>query len=220
MRTFAAQLLEDRTARAQTGLFVSLGVNAAFAVMKLVWGWLGRSVWSGSVGCYYLVISVIRLFLARGVRKGQGTVEALRTCRLCGGLMLLLNVTMMGIIIQMVRDGQGVAYPGYLIYASAAFCFYQLIASIVQLTRWRVTHQPLISAAKRVSCAGACMAILNLQTAMFAQFGGAVEFTRRMNALTGAAVCAVTVGLSVEMMVRGGRLLRQVRAAETEAQGE
>lgn len=201
-------------------LYSGLATSLFFAWFKLAAALLYRSVWLGAIAAYYAVLALIRALLVRQLHRrpaGETPEQALRRewrgYRRTGWLMLLLTAAMSGMVVQMVRDGQGYSYPGYIIYVTALYAFYTVIMAVVNLVRFRGAGSPLLSASKAVSLAGAAMSILALQTAMLTQFGAqdALPAAWR-NALTGAGVLALCFGLSAGMIARARRTLKRRQA--------
>ena len=59
---------------------------------------------------------------------------------------VVLGVAMSGMIVQMVRDGRTYSYPGVVIYAMAAYVFYNLTVTTVNLARLRRQQDWLLAA--------------------------------------------------------------------------
>jgi len=103
----------------------------------------------------------------------------------------------------MLYQNKGFAYPGFLIYAAAAYTFYITIQAIVNLIRYRKYHSPVMTMTKIISLSAALVSMLALETAMFAQFGQrmAVENQQLMIILTGAGISATVIAMSSYMIV-------------------
>lgn len=135
----------------------------------------------------------------------------LRAFRLCAVLLLVLDVAFTGVVAQMVKDGRGSAYPGYLIYVAAMFAFYSITVAIMNLVRSRKFERPMVWATKALDLSTGLVSILSLQTAMFASFSeGQVAFERTMNGITGLFVCLAIAAIAVVMLVKA-RELKQAR---------
>ena len=190
--------LTDLVFRGRLTLVLSALINTAFALFKLGTGVVYRSVWFGALGLYYLVLAVMRILLAASaLRRRTNRRREYRTARLCGWLLLALTVALSGVILQMVRDGRGYSYPGYLIFVAALYTFYSVAAAVVNLFRFRRLESPALMASKALGFAVALVSLLSLQTAMFAAFGGDFGAQRLMNALTGAGVCAAVLAIAI-----------------------
>lgn len=213
----SARYLTERELRMRVSLYNGTVLNLAFGLFKLVIGIVYRSHWFDAVGVYYMVLSLMRYLLLRKDRSlRHSTAPALsdqwNSYMLSGGLLLLLNAAMTGIIIQIIRQNETYYYPGFVIYASAAYTFYRLTMVIIQSIRLRKVTQPLFTAAKRIDLSAALMSIFALQTAMFASFGGdmTAETQSLMNSLTGSTVCCIVVCIAVSMLVKGHRERRKL----------
>lgn len=204
--------------RSTVSLYIGLTTNLLYAAFKLFTSWRYHSVWFGAIAVYYLLLGAIRLFLAGGVRRAaaqenseQARIYALRRCRSCGYLMFGLNLAMAGMIVQMVWQNQAYHYPGYILYASAAYAFTSLTLSIIHWVRQRRMGNPLLYAIKTVGVAGSLMSLLALQTAMLAQFGGEdAVFRQVMNTTTGICVLVIVFLLTVRSVIRTTQQIQQI----------
>lgn len=185
-------------------------VSLVFAVYKVMSAFWYHSVWFGAIGGYYIVLGGIRFYLIQSAKKDrrmdseeQKKLWRMKCYRNTGGMLLLLDMTMIGMIVQMIWQNRSYEYPGVVIYLSAAFAFYTLILAIVNAFRYRKKDNRIYSASKVLNLAGALMSILALQTAMLSRFGDAGEegFRRAMNMATGSAVSLTVVGMSAFMLL-------------------
>lgn len=123
--------------------------------------------------------------------------------------MFLLNIAVTSVTVFMIRKNAYNIYPGFLIYANAAFSFYCITNSIINIVRYRRTNNPVLSASKAVKLAGALVSIFALQTAMIPQFGEeGTSFQMIMNSITGCAVCGLIFGIALFMAVRSSKQLK------------
>ncbi|MGM9593921.1 MAG: hypothetical protein ACI3U8_06160 [Candidatus Onthomonas sp.] len=207
--------LTDLVFRGRLTLVFSAAINTAFALFKLGTGVVYRSVWFGALGLYYLVLAVMRILLAASaLRRQTDQRREYQTARLCGWLLLLLTLALSGVVLQMVRDGKGYSYPGYLIFVAALYTFYSVAAAVVNLFRFRRLESPALMASKALGFAVALVSLLSLQTAMFASFGGDFAAQRLMNVLTGAGVCAAVSVIAILTIRWSGRGLRAAEEKE------
>lgn len=197
----------DAGIRAAASLWQGMLGSGLFAALKLVTALVYGSYWFFALGVYYGMLALARLWLLHCLH-GEGACQeerekarwAWRGYRVCAWLMLPLNIGMVGVVVQMVRDGRGFVYPGYLIYGVAAYAFYALIVTVVALLRRR-GKSPLLTAAKLVSLCGALMSILALQTALLSRFGASdPTFSRAMTGITGGVVCLTSMLMALIML--------------------
>lgn len=107
----------------------------------------------------------------------------------------------------MIKDSTAVAhYPGFIIYLSAAYCFYSIITSTVDLIRCRRTEGKILSCARVLNFVAAMMSILGLQSALIAEFdAGDTAYRQRMNTITGTAIYGIVILIAIAMIRRSAR---------------
>lgn len=205
------RLVGDPGFRAEISLHQGFIVNLAYIGVKLVCGIWYRSPWFISLAVYYALLALMRLLLLFR-RKGLDYLGELRRYRLCGMVLLLMNLALAGIVDFMVHQNRGYEYPGTLIYAMAAYSFYAAILAVVNVVKFRKHGSPVFSAAKAINLAAAMVSILSLETAMLSRFGGENTplFRMRMTGATGAAVCVLVLGMAVYMIARSTRRIKQL----------
>ena len=197
----------DSELRAVISLSVSTLMNILYAVFRIVSAILYHSVWSGAVGGYYIVLSLIRITLLkndRAIHNRRITQKnnEWRSYRLCGILLLILNIAMSSMSAQMIWQNKAYSYPGTMIYASAAYTFYSFTMAVVNSVKFHKRSNTILSAAKMTNLAGALMSVFALQTAMLTQFGEEDELRQTMNFITGVSVCASVLFIAVFMIIR------------------
>jgi len=205
--TLTRSLLSDfgfRTFAAALGSFTVSVIYSGFHGILALWE---GSVWYGALAGYYLLLALMRgrLFFAFRSSDRNGT-KALRAYRNCGILLILLDVALSVAIVEMIFNDRGFSYAGLMIYASAAYAFYKITLSVINLVRARRGEDLAVEAIRNIGLADAAVSILALQTAMFAAFPAEGIDTSLFNTQTGAAVSLLTVGLGVFMILRAQKL--------------
>ena len=204
----------DLAFRGNVSLYRGMMVNFCYVIFRLVAGIRYASVWFISMAAYYLVLGLLRAHLAFCYRRRTPALER-RCYRQTAWLLFLLNLTMGGMIFQMVRTNSGYSYPGMMIYISAIYTFYITTVSIVGLVKYRRLGSPILSAAKVLNVISALMSLLGLQTAMIAQFSANDEaFRMRMNAITGGGVYCAVIVIAVAMLLRSRKIRKEGEAVE------
>lgn len=209
--------MTDVRFRAGVSLVLGFSVNLLYIATKLVSGILYRSAWFIALAVYYILLAGMRFLLVRRLNV-QDEAEELRRYRLCGIMLLFMNQALAGIVIFMVHQNRGFAYPGLLIYAMAAYSFYAVIVAVINIVKTRKHNSPILSAAKVLNLVAALVSILSLTTAMLSQFGGEdnAEFNRVMIGATGGAVCTVVIGMAVYMIGRANKNLKKIEMISAE----
>ena len=202
-----ARYLDDPVYRTQLTLFFSVDVNAVYISIKLISGVYYRSGWLIAFALYYVVLTALRVSLVNYVRRrkiGEDITAEYRRYRWIGILLLAMNLVLSIIIARMVGHNDAYVYPGMLIYAMAAYTFYAIILATVNVFRFRVHGSPVLSAVKVVSLTAAMVAMLSLEAAMLAQFGGEDSGTFRatMLGVSGLVVSLIILGMAFYMIVK------------------
>ena len=213
---YTKMYLESREFRAEVGLYMSLAINMLYAVFKGVTGAIYRSPWLWSMGIYYLFLGGIRFFLMHGVRKKPDTessrelkLHEYKTYRLCGCMMMILNIAVGGMAIQMIWQNKANEYSRVTVIISAAYTFYCFILSVYNVVTFRKSSA-ILSAAKDLALTGAVMSMYSLQTSMLHTFssGNDEHFRRIMNSVTGGFVIAIVLGIATYMIINGTNKIR------------
>lgn len=216
--TYSEKFLTDKKLRTEFFLYLSCGFSIFYAIFKFSAGVYYRSTWIGAVAVYYIIISLMRFGLMKRYRynlqyedEREQRLFGLKSYRFCGVLMFLLNIAVTGLVIQLIWKRETYRYPGFLIYAFAAYSFYCIGMAVRNMAKHRKLETPVLAAAKMLSFACALMSILATQTAMLTQFGdGNMDFARFMNAATGSVVCLLIFGLAVWMVQRANKEMKKL----------
>jgi len=211
---FGNRYTTDRAFRTKIKLYISLGIGVAYGVLNLVSWFLAKSWWFLILAVYYVAMSLMRFLLVRYVnryRVGANVLQEWKRARTCACILLLVNLSLSGAVLMILYQGRGYDYPGILIYVMAAYSFYAVIYALVELVRHRRSGSPVMTTAKAVSLSAALISMLNLETAMFAQFGKnmAVADQRLFIMLTGAGISLLVITLSILLIARANKELKQ-----------
>lgn len=212
----ASLFISDFRFRGELSLYQGLLISTLFAVFKGAAAVFYQSQWFAAVAAYYIIFGISRLLLVRSWRQSQkltGTerrTRELKGYRQCGCLMFLLNVGIAVMVVQLIREEYTIAYPGSIIYITAAYTFYILTLSIVNIVKFRRLNSPVLSASKVLNLAGALMSLFNLQNALTSRLGSSDSgFRMIMNSVVGAAVCLTVLTIAVYMLVHSSRALKK-----------
>lgn len=204
---YTGTYLREKELRLKISMYRGLIINIAFAIFKVVVGMMYQSKWLFAVAGYHTILSAMRFIMVRR-EQGRGKVETdeekwihgLQGYRVCGWFMLLLNIAISVIVAIVVVDNQAIDYPGFMIYAIAAFTFYCLTMAIINMVKYRRRANPIYSALKRIEMAKALVSIFTLQVAMITQFGGQGFDYRIANGATGLGVCLLINTMAAFML--------------------
>ena len=208
------RFMTDRVFRVKLSLSASLAASMLYAVVHIGSWYLLRSWWFVVLAAYYAIMAVMRFLLGRYVRIqkiGTNVSGEWKRSRICACILLLINLSLSGAVLMILYRDRGYDYPGMMIYVMALYTFYAFIHAIVDIVKYRKLGSPVMSTAKIVSLSGALVSMLNLETAMFAQFG--TEMTPQSQhlfiILTGAGISITVVTLSVILIVKATKAIRR-----------
>lgn len=204
---FANRYATDKLFRTKVSLNLSLGINLLYVAIHILSWYLYRSRWFVCLAVYYVIMSVMRFLLVRYVRLnrlGADRRRELQRALACSYIMLLLNFFLTGAVMMVVYQNRGYEYHGILIYVMALYTFYMTIHAIIELAKNRRFESPVMATAKVISLAAALVSMLNLETAMFAEFGAdmAKAHQQLMIMLTGGGIAVTVITLAVLMICR------------------
>lgn len=209
--------LTDAAFKTHVSLYAALAVNLLYVGINVLSWYLYRSAWFVVLAVYYGILAVMRFLLVRYIRVyqlGENRLGELRRAKLCSCVLLLVNVVLTGAVLMILYQDKGFAYHGVLIYVMAAYTFYMTTHAVVDLVKYRKYHSPVMTASKIIALSAALVSMLSLETAMFSQFGEemAAADQRLMIALTGAGVSIAVITMSVFMIVRSTREMKEIKS--------
>lgn len=208
--------------RMRTILFAVPGMvsNIIFAAFNGMVGITSHSAWFGTLSAYYILLSIMRAGIVRQERRIAAVKEKqehmrreLLVYRRNSVLFIFMAIVLVGAVILLLNSQGGKHYPGFTIYAVAAYAFYKIIMSTIQVIRVGKRKSPLLSITRKIGYIDACVSILTLQTAMFASFAdGEEEFAKLMNGITGAVLCVMVLGLGIHGICSYNKMKRELMA--------
>lgn len=201
----------DLDFKAVVSIYLSLAVTLFYCVTKAAAGIYYRSAWFGSMAFYYIVLALVRYLLFRHVRReSTGELQTYKKYRFCGYLLFVLTIALAAMSFHAIYDDKAIIYPGFMIYAAAAYTFYNFTMAIFNLVRYRKLNNPIYSASKMLALAAALVSLFFLQTSMFAVFGDGSKWQRYMNIGTGSFVFLLITSIAVFMIITGKKAISKL----------
>ena len=206
----------DTHLRVKTSLYVILTWNVLYAVFQLWLGFHSKSFWFGATFVYYLFLALIRFFLAKQTTTLKDSCEdllAIKKYTVCGWLLLLLNFALATIVFFIVYLDKTFIHSEIITIVLATYTFSAFTLSIVNLVKFRKYKNPIYSASKYVSLIVACVSILTLETTMLTTFstGNDIVFRKVILGITGFFVVAISITLSLIMIIHGTKTQRNLK---------
>lgn len=211
---YVSRYMADIVFKTKISLLLSLALNTGYAVLKFVTGIFYGSAWLITLAAYYTLLLTMRFLLVLHIHRNTRDMAAeWKRCRACGVVLLFMNIILTGMVVLVLRRGEGFVYPGYLIYVMALYDFYAMTMAIVNLVKSRKQKSPVLTAAKVINVAAALIAMLSLETAMITQFGAedGEMFRHTMIALTGGGICVIMAVMAVLMIARSTKNIRALK---------
>ena len=213
---FGNRYMTDKAFRVKVSLYISLGVNLLYVALQGVQWHLFRSWWFVVLAVYYTILSVMRFLLLRYVRSnviGSSILSEWKRSRVCACILMLVNLCLSGAVLMILFENRGYDYPGILIYVMALYSFYSTINAVVQIIKYRKLGSPVMYTAKVIALSAALVSMLNLETAMFSQFGTemAVESQQLIIMLTGAGISIAVNAMSAVLIVKSTNAIRSYK---------
>ena len=211
---YVSRYKTDVVFKTKISLLLSLALNTGYAVLKFVTGIFYGSAWLITLAAYYTLLLTMRFLLLLHINRNTRDMAAeWKRCRACGVVLLFMNIILTGMVVLVLRRGEGFVYPGYLIYAMALYDFYTMTMAIVNLAKSRKQKSPVLTAAKVINVAAALIAMLSLETAMITQFGAedGETFRHTMIASTGGGICVIMAVMAVLMIARSTKNIKELK---------
>lgn len=212
---YGRRYFKDAAFKTRVSLYLTFGVNILYAVTNAFSGVLYGSAWFWILAAYYIILAVMRFLLLCFVNRngiGKDRILEFRRSRLCGIILMTINLTLSGAVLMMLYQNRGYEYHGILIYVMAVYTFYVTVHAIINIIKYRKYKSPVMSAAKIISLSAALVSMLSLEMAMLSQFGmnTSPEVKRIMIAATGAGVSIIVVAMSFYMIVHSTKEINQL----------
>ncbi len=195
------------------GFFISL----AFGIFNGVLGIIAHSIWYGALALYHIIIAVIRgrtvfSHVKTSDDTERGELFRAANYRNSGIQLLLLNLALSSAIAQMIFDDRFFDYPDWTVFAYAAYAFYKITMSIINIFRSRRQDDYTVHAIRDINLVAAMVSLLALQTALLHAFGTGEVDVSLLNTLTGSVVSVSNVALSVFMIVKGSKKIKEIKS--------
>ena len=190
--------------------FLAFAVNAVNSVLNGVFGSLYGSNWMIALAVYYALLCLMRggviayyfrLMADKTLPEEKKAEKRLFIYRLTGFFLLVITAVLAGMIVLLIRDGNGYYISGFLIYYFAAYTVYKLVASVRSALKARSYDDFTLRAVRNIGLADAYVSVLSLQIALLAAFGNG-SYVNLANAITGGVACGFIIYLSIFMIIQ------------------
>lgn len=192
--------------------------NIGYAVFLFVMACMTESLFYGALVVYYVLLSTSRGGLLIDARKSERKYkddpwllqkEKVGMYRYCGWMIVGLSLALAFSVVEMVTKGEGFHVPQGTIYAFAAFTLYRVAMTVVNFIKSTRYDDLTVRAVRQINMATALVAMLTLQTAIFAAFPLDINPTL-WNGITGTVVCVSVITLGSYMLAYANRFKKRI----------
>ncbi|MBO5389627.1 MAG: hypothetical protein J6A59_16145 [Lachnospiraceae bacterium] len=210
------RMLSEASFRTHISLYLSLCANLLYVGLNIFFYVENHSMWFVILAVYYTILVIVRLILAKYVRKDSNGTNQLRELKLnilCSGILLTLNIVLSGAVLMILYQDKGFTYNGILIYVMALYTFYTTIHAIVTLVKYRRLNRPVMTTVRAIQLFAALVSMLSLETAMFEEFGqDMTTWSKRLFImLTGAGISITVLIMSIYMIVKSVKTIKNIK---------
>lgn len=217
---FTARMLSHYSYRTIIFSISSFTLSVLFAAYNTAIAVYTKTLWYGALAAYYIFLVILRWGVLGYVNKrrksgGEYTPferaeNEIKIYRATGIILIILPVCLSAAIFEMVVENRAFERLGLTIYVAATYAFYKIIMSCYNFFKARRTDDLIVQSTRNINLADAFVSILTLQTSMFHSFAAGQNYAFA-NALTGAAVCALTIILGILMIVGSRRRIKKLK---------
>lgn len=219
---FSRTLAQNYGFRTIAFSLVSFVLSILFGAFNLFLSIKFHSIWYGALSAFYVFLAFLRggiLLYHKNKNNAYGKKESAlmqaKAYRNCGIILLVLNLALSSAIAQMIFDDMFFMYYGWTIYAFAAYAFYKIAMSIINVFKARNHSDMTVLAVRNVNLIDATVSILALQTALLHTFVTDQTDVSLFNTLTGCAVTIVTITIGILMIIKATKVIKNIQSEKT-----
>ncbi len=173
----------------------SIVFNISFSAYYLIFGIVSSSWWLLTLGTYYLILCIVRIFVFR-TKKSNRFVT-----RFTGIMLMVTTVPLVGtVILSVVRD-RGHKTHMIVMIAIAVYAFTKITLATINLVKSRRSIFAKAIPLRNISFADSFVSIFALQRSMLVSFEGMTKAEIMiMNGVIGSAICVIVFLLGLNLV--------------------
>ncbi len=156
----------------------------------------------------------MRFLLLQHMRKfspGCDYKTELLIYRLCGIVLLILNLTFAVISGYIISAQKSFSYHYIVTIAMATYTFFIFSKSVADMIKYKKLNSPVASASKQINFAVSLVSMLSLETAMLSAFSnGDKDFYTNITFYTSVGVSLCILSLSAYMIISSTKKLKRI----------
>ncbi len=210
MKSFIKNYIKNTKNRTKLLLSLGLIINVGYASYNIFTGFLYGSVWFYFVAVYYIMLCSIKFFLLlRGFGKTANTQQRLFDMKICGILLLVLNISITALIYITIHRGSAHFYKNSVIWTAVGYTLFRIAAAAIDIRSLYRCFDPVLYCAKGLSLSVALMSLFSLQTALLDRFVSSPALRAGLNIFTGTAVGVAVNLIAVRRITRAEKELKK-----------
>ncbi len=218
-RAFTKKLTENYSFRTLVFAGCSFLINLGFVLFNTVFAILTGNAWYGCLAGYYFLLSLLRggVFWAGrrakiyGEKEGDYRLRQLKNYGWCGVALFVLDMAMAVAVTFMVRDQKPTKYTEIMAIVFAVYSCYKITLAIWNIFKAKKTQDPQIQSFRNIGLVDAAISLLSLQVSLISTFSSEGGNMLLLNAITGAFVCLLTMGVGILMIVQASKKIKEER---------
>ena len=196
------RIRRDRAFRIKMFLCLSLIFNLAYSVFMFLVGRANHSKWFFVMSIYYGLLCLARAFVLAQVNPRRHWTSKIKTLRVCGCFLLLINLAVSSMMFILIRGEVSVSHHEITVISLAAYTFATLTSAIVGSVRYIKRYDYVLSSVKLISLTSASVSMVTLTNTMLATFGEDNEQLRNITLPLLSAFVAVFIIVMAILMIR------------------
>lgn len=200
---FGTRIADDSRFRILFAASASFAINIIYAFYNGVLGIIYNSWWYVTFCVYYLILSLMRIYVVTGERKADVYAKEMRIMRVTGVFLIVLSSALAASVYLCTVLEPIAGKHEIVMITIAAYTTVKVTLAIVNAVKARKLKSPILTTIRNISCADAAASIVSMQRSMFASFGetGTTDVFI-MNIATGTAAYLIILILGI-FMVKG-----------------
>lgn len=201
-------IIFSKETRTKLALYFGWLLNLLYAAFKMLVSVVYNSFWFSTEAIYYLMLGVIRFTLVKFEKEENNIILEWKAFRLCGCLMLIVNLLITVIIIVSIYNHKVYNYSDVILYASGIYTVYRLLSSLVQMTAFRKTNRPVLSAAKGINISASALSLFTFFSTLI-NYSGKLDYNKTITIIA-VLVCGIIISVSVFMIIRSNSIIKKI----------
>lgn len=202
-------IIFSKETRTKLALYFGWLLNLVYAAFKMLVSVVYNSFWFSTEAIYYLMLGVIRFTLVKFEKEDKNNLlSEWKAYRLCGYLMLVVNVLITVIIIISVYNHKVYSYSQMILYATGIYAVYRLLSSLIQMTTFRKNNRPVLSAAKAINISASALSLFTFFSTLI-NYSGKLDYNQTVTVIA-ATVCTVIICVSLFMIIRSNLIIKKI----------